>query len=167
MARRGLILALVFLPVAALAAPEVCFTPGADCTAVIVRELAAAKETVRVQAYSFTSAPIAKALVAASRRGVRVEVILDRSNRTGQYSGLTFLLHEGVPTRVDSSHAIAHNKVMIIDDEVVVTGSFNFTSAAQHHNAENLLVVHDRALAARYSANWRAHLAHSKEAATP
>ncbi|MEO6952614.1 MAG: phospholipase D family protein [Polyangia bacterium] len=151
----------------AAAEPEVCFTPGADCTGVIVRELGAAKKTVRVQAYSFTSAPIAKALVAASRRGVHVEVILDRSNRTGRYSGLTFLVHEDVPTSVDAAHAIAHNKVMIIDDEVVITGSFNFTAAAQKHNAENLLVLHDRALAGRYTANWREHLAHSVAMPSP
>ena len=112
-----------------------CFTPGGDCTGVIVREIGAAKKSVRVQAYSFTSAPIAKALVDASKRGVHVEVILDRSNRTERYSGLTFLVHADVPTSVDSKHAIAHNKVIVIDDETVITGSFNFTKAAQEHNA--------------------------------
>jgi phosphatidylserine/phosphatidylglycerophosphate/cardiolipin synthase-like enzyme len=120
---------------------------------------------VRVQAYSFTSAPIAKALVDASKRGVHVEVILDRSNRTERYSGLTFLVHADIPTSVDSKHAIAHNKVIVIDDETVITGSFNFTKAAQEHNAENLLVIHDAALAAKYVTNWRAHLAHSEDVA--
>lgn len=148
-------------------AAEVCFTPGADCTAVVVRELGRAKQSVRMQAYGFTSAPVAKALVEATRRGVAVEVILDGSNRTGRYSALTFLVHESVPTSVDAAHAIAHNKVIIIDDHIVITGSFNFTAAAQKNNAENLLVLEDPALAARYIANWRVHLAHSEAVATP
>jgi phosphatidylserine/phosphatidylglycerophosphate/cardiolipin synthase-like enzyme len=161
---RGLVVVALVLSSTAFAEPEVCFTPGGDCTGVIVRELALAKHTVRMQAYSFTSAPIAKALVQANERGVHVEAILDRSNVTGRYSGLTFLVHAGIPTSVDSKHAIAHNKIIVIDDEVVITGSFNFTTAAQKHNAENLLVLRDHALAARYVANWRLHLAHSDDA---
>jgi phosphatidylserine/phosphatidylglycerophosphate/cardiolipin synthase-like enzyme len=159
---KALVLLLLFCSFA-FASPEVCFTPGEDCTGVIVREVGTAKKSVRVLAYSFTSAPIAKALVDASKRGVHVEVILDRSNRTERYSGLTFLVHADIPTSVDSKHAIAHNKVIVIDDETVITGSFNFTKAAQEHNAENLIVIHDAALAAKYVANWKVHLAHSDD----
>ena len=64
-------------------------------------------------------------------------------------------------------HAIAHNKVMVIDGETVITGSFNFTTAAEEHNAENLLLVHDAKLAARYVENWRAHAAHSELSESP
>jgi phosphatidylserine/phosphatidylglycerophosphate/cardiolipin synthase-like enzyme len=164
MIRATTFLGLTFLLAsAAWSSPEVCFTPGSDCTGVIVREIGTAKKSVRVQAYSFTSAPIAKALVDASKRGVKVEVILDRSNRTERYSGLTFLLHANIPTSIDAKHAIAHNKIIIIDDETVITGSFNFTKAAQAHNAENLLVIRDPVLAAKYVANWRLHLAHSDD----
>ena len=129
----------------------------------MVRELDAAKATVLVQAYSFTSAPIAKALVDAHKRGVKVEVILDKSQRTEKYSEADFLAqHAGIPTAIDAQHAIAHNKVMIIDDETVITGSFNFTKAAEENNAENLLVIRDQALAAKYTANWKAHAEHSE-----
>jgi len=50
---------------------------------------------------------------------------------------------------------------MVIDGETVITGSFNFTTAAERQNAENLLVIRDKALAARYAENWQAHAAHS------
>jgi len=140
---------------------QVYFSPDGGCTQAIVDELNAARQTVLVQAYSFTSAPVAKALVAAKKRGVRVEAILDDSNNTAKYSAATFLLHAGIPTWIDEKHAIAHNKVMIIDDETVITGSFNFTKAAEERNAENLLILRDRALAARYTANWQEHKAHS------
>ena len=124
-------------------------------------QLEAAKSAVLVQAYSFTSAPIAKALVDAHKRGVDVQVILDKSQRTAKYSSATFLRNMGIPTFIDDKHAIAHNKVMVIDGHIVITGSFNFTKAAEESNAENLLVIDDADLAQKYAANWRAHLAHS------
>ncbi len=159
----GLAWALPLAPAPALAGEpaEVHFSPNGGCTAAVVRELGAARQTIQVQAYSFTSAPIAQALAQAKERGVQVEVILDKSNRTARYSGADYLVHHGIPTRIDAAHAIAHNKVMIIDDKVVITGSFNFTTAAERHNAENLLVLRDPKLAGEYLRNWKLHAVHS------
>jgi len=64
--------------------------------------------------------------------------------------------------KIDSEHAIAHNKVMVIDGVTVITGSFNFTKAAEENNAENLLVIHDKALADRYMKKWQDHAGHSE-----
>lgn len=141
--------------------PRVCFTPGDDCAGLIVETIAAARSTVLVQAYSFTSAPIAQALVDAKRRSVDVRAILDKSNLTGKYSGADFLANGAVRVLIDDRHAIAHNKVMVIDSTIVITGSFNFTKATQASNAENLLVIHDPRLAASYAANWQRHFDHS------
>jgi len=141
---------------------QVFFSPKGGCTEAVVESLDKATKTVLVQAYSFTSAPIAKALVDAHKRGVNVEVILDKSNRTEKYSSADFIQRAGIPTFIDARHAIAHNKIMIIDGHTILTGSFNFTKAAEESNAENLLVIQDSALAARYAANWQTHLAHSE-----
>jgi phosphatidylserine/phosphatidylglycerophosphate/cardiolipin synthase-like enzyme len=89
-------------------------------------------------------------------------VILDKSQRTETYSSADFVVHEGMPTRIDANHAISHNKVIIIDGETVLTGSFNFTKAAQEKNAENLLILHDPTVAVAYTKNWEAHQAHSQ-----
>ena len=140
---------------------QVCFSPNGGCTAAIVKELNAAKSEILVQAYSFTSAPIAQALVQAHKRGVTVKVILDKSQKKAGYSSATFLLNAGIPTFIDSAHAIAHNKVMIIDKETVITGSFNFTKAAEQKNAENLLIIRSQDLAKRYNDNWMNHIDHS------
>ena len=113
-----------------LSAVTVCFTPGGNCTDAIVQALGDAKRTILVQAYSFTSAPIAKALLDAHKRGVQVQVILDKSQRTEKYSSADFLANQEVPTKIDAVHSISHNKVMIIDGDIVITGSFNFTKAA-------------------------------------
>ncbi len=135
---------------------QVCFTPGEDCTGLITNELATAKHSVYVQAYSFTSTPIARALVDAEKRGVKVMVILDKSqSKHNRYTSATFLENNHIPIWIDYRPAIAHNKVMIIDDEIVITGSFNFTNAAQYKNAENLLVIHNKSLANVYTDNWQ------------
>ena len=139
----------------------VFFSPHGGCTEEVVKELAAAKSRVLVQAYSFTSLPIARALAEAHRRGVRVEVLLDKSQHSHPYAAAAILMRAGVPVKIDAVHAIAHNKVMVIDGATVLTGSFNFTESAEDRNAENLLVVRDAAVAARYAKNWDAHRAHS------
>ncbi len=131
------------------------------CTDAIVGALADANKRVLVQAYTFTSKPIAQALLDAKKRGVDVRIILDKSQRTEHYSEADFFAHMGIPTFIDPVHAIAHNKVMIIDDYTVITGSFNFTRAAETRNAENLLILHNAELAALYTKNWEFHLSHS------
>lgn len=157
--RTALLALLVFVAVADDI--QVYFSPHGGCTKAVVENLGKATNSVLVQAYSFTSAPIAKALVEAHRRGVNVTVILDRSQRTERYSEADFLLHTGIPTLIDAQHAIAHNKIMVIDSAKVLTGSFNFTKAAENNNAENLLVIHDPGLVAKYTANWHVHERHS------
>lgn len=142
---------------------QVFFSPKGGCTEAVVENLNKATNTVLVQAYSFTSAPIAKALVDAEKRGVKVQVILDKSNRTANYSSADFIQRAGIPTWIDAKHAIAHNKIMVIDSHTILTGSFNFTKAAENNNAENLLVIQDADLAAKYTANWQAHLKHSEK----
>ena len=59
-----------------------------------------------------------------------------------------------------SSVLTVHHKV--IDGETVITGSFNFTKAAEENNAENLLVIHDKKMAERYTENWKEHEGHSE-----
>ncbi len=149
-------------PSQAAATLQVCFTPGGDCTDRIVDAIGRAQARVLVQAYSFTSAPIAKALRDAYKRGVDVEVILDSSQASAKYTGADFLANAGIPVRIDRRHAIAHNKVMVIDGRRVLTGSFNFTKAAQEKNAENLLLIEDQDLARQYAENWRLHWNHSE-----
>jgi phosphatidylserine/phosphatidylglycerophosphate/cardiolipin synthase-like enzyme len=163
---RSVVVAFVLaLATAAHAQPwQVYFQPGGGAEHAIVHAIGDAKHSVYVQAYGFSNAHIAKALVDAKARGVDVQVILDRSNARVGYSAAKFLLHAGVPTYIDAAHVIAHNKVMVIDGDIVLTGSYNFTGAAEHENAENLLVVDDATLAARYYANWQTHRAHSPPA---
>ncbi len=140
---------------------RLCFTPGGDCTNEIVAEIGKARSEILLQAYSFTSKPIVTALVEAHKRGVKVLAILDKSQRSERYTTIGVLIDEGIPTYIDAFHAIAHNKIMVIDRSTTITGSFNFTKAAQERNAENLLIVQSKELAGAYAANWQIHKDHS------
>jgi len=144
---------------------QVYFSPKGGCTDAIVREIDNATMEVLVQAYSFTSAPIAKALVNAKKRAVNVEAILDKSQKTAKYTSATFLANMRIPTYIDSKHAIAHNKIIIIDKETVITGSFNFTTAAEEKNAENVIIIKSKELAGIYLDNFLKHRAHSEKLA--
>jgi phosphatidylserine/phosphatidylglycerophosphate/cardiolipin synthase-like enzyme len=141
---------------------EVYFSPNGGCQDAVVSTIRHAKKSILVQAYSFTSAPIAEALKQAHSAGINVAVILDRSQETGHYSGITYLKHAGIPVWLDRHHAIAHNKVMIIDNETVITGSFNFTKAAEKSNAENIIIINNSQLAQLYINNWQLHKQHSE-----
>jgi phosphatidylserine/phosphatidylglycerophosphate/cardiolipin synthase-like enzyme len=162
-----LFLILSFIAITAFAfqadITKVCFSPNGGCTESIVKEINAAKLEILVQAYSFTSVPIAKALTDAFKRGVKVEAILDKSQRRERYTSATFISNAGIPTFIDDKHAIAHNKIMIIDRETVITGSFNFTKAAEEKNAENLLIIRNKDLAGIYIKNWEKHKEHSEK----
>ncbi len=133
----------------------VCFTPGGACTQDIISAIRQARETVLVQSYSFTSLPIEQALISAHRRGVNVQIIFDKSQLKQRSSLAKSIVEAGIPAWVDYRVAIAHNKVMIVDGQTVITGSFNFTKAAQMRNAENLLIIRDIKLAMIYSDNWQ------------
>lgn len=136
---------------------KLCFSPDGHCSSLILDAISSAKKTVRVQAYSFTARPIAEALVEARRRGVDVAVIVDKSQTSERYSVIDLLNEAGIPLYVDYCCAIAHNKVMVIDGNKVVTGSYNFTKGAEDKNAENLLVIDDAVMAKAYLENWTVH----------
>jgi len=142
---------------------QVYFSPQGGCTEAIVSAIVQAKSEILIQAYSFTSAPIAKALIDAHKRGIKIEAILDKSNVTANYSSATYISNNGIPVYIDAAHAIAHNKIMIIDRETVITGSFNFTKAAEEKNAKNLLIIKSKELAKTYLENWIKHKGHSYE----
>lgn len=146
---------------------QVAFTPGDDAGALIVDDINKAKRQILVQIYSFTHKAIAEALIAARKRGIDVQVIADPEQAEKiETSVVEEIVRGGVPVYLDNQHAAAHNKVMIIDAGTpgasVITGSFNFTHAAQYRNAENLLVLRNNPLLAdAYAANWRRHRIHS------
>ncbi len=131
-----------------------CFVPQQDCEGQIVGRIAAAARSIRVQAYGFSDVRIIDALDAAARRGVDVQVILDRSNVGRRRAVADAMLRRGIPVWVDGITGIAHTKAIIIDQDFVIGGSYNYTLAAQRRNAENVVFLHGAAVARRFLDNW-------------
>lgn len=143
------------------------FTPGDDAGGLIVEAIDQATRQILVQAYSFTHREIADALIAAGERGIDVRVIADPEQAERNVTSLIDrLVKHGIAVYLDGQHAAAHNKVMIIDagldQATVITGSFNFSHAAQYRNAENLLILRGNpALAEHYANDWHKHRRHA------
>lgn len=143
---------------------KVFFSPKGGCLKGIIKEIDTGTREILVEAYSFSSTPIRNALMNAQKRGVKVEIIFDSDEQIEQkYRTAKALSKGGVAVYIDDNHTSAHNKLVIIDRETVITGSYNFTNAAETKNAENVLVVKSKALAGLYAENWFAHLKHSSK----
>ena len=147
---------------------QALFSPWDDIEGAIVARLRAAQRQVLVQAFSFTSRPIARALIEAKRRGLDVRVTADAAETQRLEGGrIPELAAAGIPVFIEERYQSAHNKVMVIDADLpsgtVITGSYNWSFAAQRRNAENVLIMRDQAaLAARYRMNWERHQADAK-----
>lgn len=131
-----------------------CFTPPAGCGHIIANVISEAKSSIYVQAYGFTSGEITQALINAYKKGIKVNILLDRSNTSAKYSKMKSLKKAGIKVMIDTIPGIAHNKVIIIDESKVITGSFNFTVGADTRNVENVMIVNDKEVAKRYLDNW-------------
>ncbi len=142
---------------------EVCFTPPSGCLSKIISKINESQKSIYIQAYSFTAKEVKNALIQAWKRGVKIEIIVDRGQKKAKGSIIHDLAIEKIPIYLDCVSGLAHNKVMIIDERIVITGSFNFTKAANTRNAENLLVIQDRKLASIYKQNWDQRLLKAKK----
>jgi len=140
---------------------DVHFSPKGGATEAVVQIVDGTKSSVHVLAYGFTSQPITDALIRAHARGAEVLVVLDRSNKTAPSSKMPDLIKAGIPVWIDATHAIAHNKVMIVDGALIENGSFNYTNSAENSNGENALVCHSTQGAAIYEADFQRHKSHS------
>jgi phospholipase D len=134
---------------------NLCFTPPSGCSELIAKEIFRAKRNIYIQAYSFTSKKIIAQIIAAFNRGVKINILADKSNLVDHYSKISLLQEAGIKVKIDKISGIAHNKVIVIDKEKVITGSFNFTNDADKRNAENIVLIKDKKIAAMYIENWQ------------
>jgi len=134
---------------------DVAFSPKQGATKLIINTIKNSEKSIFVAAYSFTSKPIADALVEAYQNGIDVKIVLDKSQRTAKYSAFLEVKNLGIPIRINSKYAIMHNKFMIVDGKILQTGSFNYSQAAENNNAENVLIISDNTkVVKQYTQKW-------------
>jgi len=140
---------------------DVYFSPEGGAMAAVIQQIGQAKQSIDVQAYLITANGIIKALEAANARGVKIRIVMDNSNPGGIFSSLAYFSNSRIPVWRDGKHKGMHDKVMLIDGQTIITGSFNFTDESET-NTENLLVIRDKPkLFAAYERDFAAHLSHS------
>jgi phosphatidylserine/phosphatidylglycerophosphate/cardiolipin synthase-like enzyme len=146
----------------------VCFSPpvpsdGCDPMAAVVHAIDSAKKSIWMQTYVLTSQATVDALLRAVGRQIPVTLIVDKEMLREQPQLVISLVQAGLTIRVDASVlGAARNNLLVIDGAIALAGSFDFTAAAEHGNADEVLVTDDSALVDRYRDNWNFHLAHSE-----
>ncbi len=143
-----------------LSVPAIFFAPGLNPRENIISRVNSATKSIHGSAYNFSSAEITAALIDAKKRGAKEEWIIDHKALAETSCTAAELVKAGIPVYDDAKERIHHSKYMVLDGKTVITGSYNFSSNAEH-NAENLLIIDDPAIAALYEADWQKHLQHA------
>lgn len=140
-------LAFVLLIIAGTASAsssiEVGFSPEGSAQRLVLNTINAAHSSIQMVAYAFQAKDISAALDAAQKRGVRVQVVIDKRRNEGSTSlaAMRDITRHGVELRIDGHYHIQHDKIMIVDSSIVETGSFNYAKSAEYDNSENVIVI--------------------------
>jgi len=140
----------VTISISTLAKTEVYFSLYDNPQKAIIKNINQAEAFINLAMYIFTDREIALPLVKAQERGVKVRLYLDKEQVDYKYSQSRFLVQKGIKTRISSNKYIMHNKFAIIDNRILLTGSYNWTFSANHRNDENLMVIDDQEIISRY-----------------
>ena len=131
------------------------FSPENNVEDIIVKRIKKAKKSVYFMAFSFTSDPIGEAMVEKAKSGVAVAGVFEKNGSDSKESEYKKMLIEKIPVVLDKNHRNMHHKVIIIDEEIVITGSYNFSKNASKRNDENLLIIENREISQKYLAEFR------------
>lgn len=129
---------------------QVLFAPEDDVAEQLIPLIEKAQKSIRFMAFSFTHDGIGQAVLARAQAGVDVKGIFETRGSETKYSEMYNLQRAGVPVRQDGNPRTFHHKVIILDDQTVITGSFNFSKNANKNNDENLLILTNKNIAALY-----------------
>ncbi len=134
-----------------LAEVEVYFSLYDDPESIIIEKIDNAKDFINIAMYTFTDREIAQSILKAKDRGVDVKIYLDRSQVNAKYTKSRYFINNGIKDiRISSNNYIMHNKFAVIDNKIVITGSYNWTASAGERNDENLLVIDNKNIIEKY-----------------
>lgn len=137
---------------------QVGFSPEGSAHQLVIQTIGSAQNSIRMMAYSFTDPSVMQALIAAKKRGVDVQIVIDEDGNKSKASqaAMNLVTGAGIPLRTDGDFKIQHDKVIVVDNKSVETGSYNYTASANKANSENAILIQDEPqLAAQYLAHWQ------------
>jgi phosphatidylserine/phosphatidylglycerophosphate/cardiolipin synthase-like enzyme len=127
----------------------VYFSPRGGCENQVINWIDKANSSIHVLIYSFTLDSVGTALIEALGRHIEVKIVFEKG-QIGQSSEYQRLRNSAVDVRNDTNPSYMHDKIMIVDGKVVLTGSFNWSNNAENENNENLLIITSTSLATTY-----------------
>jgi phosphatidylserine/phosphatidylglycerophosphate/cardiolipin synthase-like enzyme len=127
----------------------VYFSPRGGCENQVINWISKANSSIHVLIYSFTLDSVGNALIEAFDRYIEVKIVFEKG-QIGQSSEYQRLRHSAVDVRNDTNPSYMHDKIMIVDGKIVLTGSFNWSNNAENENNENLLIITSTSLATTY-----------------
>jgi phosphatidylserine/phosphatidylglycerophosphate/cardiolipin synthase-like enzyme len=131
------------------------FSPDDNVQNHLLDQINGAQQSIYFLAYSFTADPLAEAVIARAQNGVTVAGVMEESQAESNIGGdYKLFISKGINVKLDGNNRNMHDKVFIIDKQVVITGSYNFSSSAENRNDENTVIIHDAELAAQYLAEF-------------
>lgn len=156
---------LLFVAAATAAQPEaeVYFAPDGGVKEAVIKHIKEAKKSIKILSYYFSEPDIADALAAAAKRGVAVEGVFEKKAEDKDKEDFLGKELKGAGGKVflDGTHKTMHNKVIIYDDTIVQTGSYNLRKKVDKKNAENVLFLNSPEIAAKYLENFKLHKSHA------
>lgn len=136
---------------------ESAFSPDDNAEALVLKVIDSSEKSIRLAAYSFTSPPVMKSLLAAKKRGVDVKIVIDQKGNLSRASksAMNLIVNADIPLRTVSKYKIHHDKYIVVDGKTVETGSFNYSKSAATSNSENVVVIwNNPEIAGRYLKHW-------------
>ena len=129
---------------------NVYFAPEDNVEKIIHGRIAKAKKSVKFMQFSFTSQPLADIMIKKFKEGIDVKGVFEKKGSRTEYSQYTKMKIENIPVRLDGNRYTMHHKVIIIDDHIVITGSFNLSKNANTRNDENIIIIGSKEIALKY-----------------
>jgi phosphatidylserine/phosphatidylglycerophosphate/cardiolipin synthase-like enzyme len=127
----------------------ICFSPKGNCQDLINYRIDVAEKQILIAAYSFTNFSILEHLVKAKNRGVKIYVILYKSKQN--YKAYYFLKNNQIPVKLRRYLGLMHNKFIVFDNNIIETGSYNYTYSANNKNDENMIFIRSRIVNRKYT----------------
>lgn len=127
----------------------VYFSPNGECESKVIEWIGRANSSIHILIYSFTLDTVSDALITTYNEGIEIKIVFEKSQIT-QYSEYYTLKTAGLSVRNDTNSKLMHHKVMIVDETIVLTGSFNWSKSGQENNDENLIIIKSTTIASLY-----------------
>jgi phosphatidylserine/phosphatidylglycerophosphate/cardiolipin synthase-like enzyme len=130
---------------------DVYFSPDDGVQAILLDILNDAQESIYFMAFSFTADELGNAIRERAESGVTVAGVMDEEQvKSNQGTEFDAFRQAGLDVYIDGNPGQMHHKIMIVDESIVIVGSYNFTNSAETRNDENLLVIYNDQIAAQF-----------------